>query len=80
MFEVTSCVWTVEDVVVVICDFYLCEHNRILLSFLKKTADAGQNFLRKYSYLKIKRKIISKLLLMQEPNNFRFVITKHIAF
>ena len=38
---------------------------------LKKSAYAGQNFVRKYSYLKIKfhlciSKIISKLLFMQE--------------
>ena len=58
--------------------FYICEHNRIfcpkIKHFLKKTAHAGQDFVRKYSYLKIKfclciRKIISKLLLMQEPTN-----------
>ena len=41
---------------------------------LKKSVFAGQNFIRKYSYLKIKfclciSKIISKLLFMQEPTN-----------
>ena len=62
---------------------YLCEHKYVNTieffhpknkHFLKKTAHAGQNFIRKYSYLKIKfhlciRKIISKLLSMQEPTN-----------
>ena len=48
--------------------------------FLKKTVNAGQIFIRKYSYLKIKfhlciSKIISKLLFMQEPTNIEKIVS-----
>ena len=74
----------VEDVVVVTCAFF--NHMNTIEFFypknkqiLKKSVYAGQNFVRKYSYLKIKfhlciSKIISKLLFMQEPTNISMLI------
>ena len=88
IFEVTSYVWMGEDVVVVICAFFNYMNTIEFFHpknqhFLKKIVNAGQIFIRKYSYLKVKfhlciRKIISKLLFMQEPTNVELLKTKSL--